>query len=115
MVRDLRAITEGAPFSARSIGTVICCSTSSAARPGYSVITTACVSEISGYASTFNCWNDHTPSTTRPSAATIVTKRCRTAKRSNLAIMLLGLQQHRAVHDGAVSRAQPRKDRHLVA
>src|SRR3954471_13677505 len=115
MVRDRRAITDGAPLSARSIGTVICCSTSSAARPGYSVITTACVSEISGYASTFNSWNDHTPSTTSPSAATIVTNRLRTANRSNLAIMLLRLQQHRPVHHGAVPRMQPRKDRHLVA
>ena len=48
MVRDRRAITEGTPLSARSIGTVTCCSTSSAAWPGYCVITTAWVSEMSG-------------------------------------------------------------------
>ena len=38
----------GALLSARSIGTVTCCSTSSAACPGYNEMMTVCVSEISG-------------------------------------------------------------------
>ena len=54
MVRERRAITFGTLFKARSIGTLICCSTSSAACPGKSVMTTTCVSEMSGYASIFN-------------------------------------------------------------
>ena len=48
MVRERRAITLGVLLSARSIGTVTCCSTSSAANPGYGVSTTTPGSEMSG-------------------------------------------------------------------
>ena len=48
MVRERRAMTFGTLLSARSIGTDTCCSISSAAWPGNRVMTTTCVSEMSG-------------------------------------------------------------------
>ena len=51
----------GKPASATSSGNVTCFSTSSAARPGNSVITVTCVSVTSGKASTGSCLNAITP------------------------------------------------------
>ena len=48
IVLDLREITLGTVLSARSMGTVTCCSTSSGAWPGCSATTVTCMSEMSG-------------------------------------------------------------------
>jgi hypothetical protein len=48
IVRDRRPMTNGVLLSERSIGTVTCCSTSSAAKPGRGVMTTTPGSEMSG-------------------------------------------------------------------
>ena len=48
IVRERRPMTLGVLLSARSIGTVTCRSTSSAAKPGYGVMTTTPGSEMSG-------------------------------------------------------------------
>src|SRR2546422_5690188 len=86
MVRDRRAITFGTLLSARSIGTDTCCSISSAAWPGYSVMATTCVSEMSGYASMLSCVKAQSPRPTRPRPRTTAKKRWFSARRSSLAI-----------------------------
>src|SRR5215470_9740502 len=77
----------GTEFSARSIGTVICCSTSSAACPGEVVITTTCVSEMSGYASTLSCRKQYTPTAITAIVKEIVRNRCWRAKRRSRPII----------------------------
>jgi hypothetical protein len=75
MVRERREITFGVLFSTRSIGIVTCCSTSSAANPGYWVITTTLGSEMSGYASSLSCRNAHPPASANPMAPTMTSIR----------------------------------------
>ena len=61
IVRERRPITFGVLLSTRSIGIVIWRSTSSAAKPGYCVMTTTPGSEMSGYASSLSRWKLQSP------------------------------------------------------
>src|SRR5215831_19000314 len=66
---DRKWVRWATPFNSTSRGTVICCSTSSAAWPGHCVMTWAYVSATSGYASIGRAWNEmmpHTKSTSAP-------------------------------------------------
>src|SRR5262245_27824808 len=115
MVRERRPITFGVPFSARSMGTVTWRSTSSAANPGYGVMTTTPGSEISGYASSFSFAKAQVPVATRTRAPRIVIRRWASARSSSRASRLSVLQQDGAVHHDALARRQAGEDRDALA
>src|SRR5437868_2445904 len=118
MMRERRPITNGVLLRARSIGTVTCCSTSSAAKPGYGVMTTTPGSEMSGYASSLSCANAHTPPTAITRAATMTSPRRASAKRdsasSRSAPCLAILEEDRALDDDPLAGRQSRDDGHAV-
>src|SRR3954471_3641297 len=77
----------GNPASATSSGSVTCFSTSSAARPGNSVMTVTCVSVTSGKASTGNCLKAMMPAPINSTVPSITNSGCLSANSTIFCIM----------------------------
>src|SRR5580700_6809529 len=101
----------GVPLISRSSGTVISCSTSSAARPGTWVVTCAATSPSSGYASTESVSQAYTPKPASSTARTMTaTRRCR-QKPTNWSI----IEQDSALDHDLLASLQAVQDRHRSA
>src|SRR5579862_5647517 len=101
----------GVPLISRSSGTVISCSTSSAARPGICVVTCAATSPNSGYASTDSVSQAYTPKPRSRAASTMTaTRRFRQSSTSWSII-----EKNPALHDHLLTWLDSRVQCHGVA
>src|SRR5580692_3989904 len=91
----------GVPLISRSSGTVISCSTSSAASPGTCVMTCAATSPSSGYASTERVSQAYTPKPLSSSASRITATRLCRQKATNWSI----IEQNPALDDHLLTGA----------
>src|ERR1035438_4551646 len=105
------------PLICASTGTVICCSTSSAARPGHCVITCTQLLATSGYASTGSLMKAMMPHTRITTPSAITSRRSRSAK-SRIQRIMRGVRplpfdcgcELQSVLDGFVALVQTRED-----